>query len=123
MGSADVGVEPAGARDVSDIGPPTSMGESVLREFDGLLLEFCGVLAPGDGEPALMEPPDCEADCAVRCVDDSGRSLSESRPRGLDVCAGLLERRGSSSSISPVISGDDSRLLCSYKRAREMIVL
>lgn len=45
-------------RVVNDIGPPTSMGESVFREFEGLLLGLRGVLVPGDGDPALIEPTD-----------------------------------------------------------------
>lgn len=44
----------------NDMGPPTSMGESVLRELEGLLVGFRGVLAPGEGDPALIEPTDCE---------------------------------------------------------------
>lgn len=47
-------------RVANEMGPPTSMGESVLREFDGLFVGLRGVLAPGEGEPALMEPTDCE---------------------------------------------------------------
>lgn len=58
---------------VSDMGPPTSMGESVLREFEGLLgpapPPAMGVLRSlrpdGDGEPALMEPRDWEAEWGV----------------------------------------------------------
>lgn len=72
---------------VSDMGPPTSIGESVLRELEGLLgprPPANGVCSrmPGEGEPALMEPSDCEAECgvAVSWAEDSGRSLSlESR--------------------------------------------
>lgn len=61
-------------------------------------------LRPGDGDPALPEP-DCDIDC-VSCVDECGRSMSESA-RGL--CGGPLELRRSSS-LSPQMSGDDSRL-------------
>jgi len=56
---------------VNDMGPPTSMGESVLRELEGLLgprpPEARGVCSrmPGEGEPALMEPRDWEAECGV----------------------------------------------------------
>lgn len=47
---------------VSEIGPPTSIGESVLREFVGLLVRLWrGVCVPEEGEPALMDPSDCEA--------------------------------------------------------------
>lgn len=139
---------------VSDMGPPTSMGESVLREFEGLLgprppplMEARGVcsrMPEGEGEPALMEPSDCEAECgvAVSWLDDSGRSLSlESRwrwaPLGLRECCcwsmgpfvrGLCERwRGGSSSmsssISPVMSGDDSResWSCTRKRVKKKL--
>ena len=49
----------------NDMGPPTSIGESVLRELEGLFVGFRGVRAPGDGEPALIEPTDCEPEWAL----------------------------------------------------------
>lgn len=62
---------------------------------------------PGDGEPALPEH-DCDTDWWL-CIwidDDCGRSKSES-VRGLWAGALVLKR---SSSLSPIISGDESRL-------------
>ena len=82
-----------------DVGPPTSIGESAVADIVGLLAEFreglrgerCLIsirsrrllwtyLKLGDGgDPTL---PDCDIDCWVSCVDDCGRSISES-VRGL----------------------------------------
>lgn len=59
-------------------------------------------LKPGDGEPPLPEQ-DCEIDCVI-CVEDNGRSASES---AVGLCGAQLDL---SSSLSPKMSGDDSRL-------------
>lgn len=64
-------------------------------------------LKPGDAEPALPEHDfDIDWWLFICVVDDCGRSKSES-VRGL--CGGTLELRRSSS-LSPIMSGDDSRL-------------
>ena len=62
----EFGPPPLMPRPANGIGPPTSIGESVLCELVGLrvLLEFNGVRTPGDGEPALIEP-DCDADWVI----------------------------------------------------------
>lgn len=68
---------------VRQIGPPTSIGESVFREFVGLLVRLCrGVCVPEEGESALIEPSDWEAaECALfKRLDDRGLSVSESVP-------------------------------------------
>lgn len=59
-------------------------------------------LNPGEGDPPLPEQ-DCEIDCVI-CVDDNGRSASES---AVGLCGAPLDL---SSSLSPKISGDDSLL-------------
>lgn len=117
---------------VNGIGPPTSIGGDSAF---GLSPEFCDVLfnklkeksikrlkiiiqsqwnlklfswivylKPGDGEPALPEH-DCDIVWWLWCCvdDDLGLSKSESE------WAGALELK-CSSSLSPTISGDDSRL-------------
>lgn len=44
---------------VNEMGPPTSMGESVFLEFVGLLVRLWrGVCVPEEGEPALIDPSD-----------------------------------------------------------------
>lgn len=66
-----------------------------------IILSNCWTyLNPGDGDPPLPEQ-DCEIDCVI-CVEDNGRSVSESAVGlwGLDL----------SSSLSPKISGEDSLL-------------
>lgn len=72
---------------------------------------------PGDGEPTLPEH-DCDIDWWLCiCIDDDcGRSKSES-VRGLWAGALVLK---CSSSLSPMISGDDSRL-CSFCRSKKKI--
>lgn len=74
-------------------------------------------LKPGDGEPALPEQ-DCDIDWWwIGIDDDCGRSKSES-VRGL--CGGALVLKRSSS-LSPIISGDDSRLcsVCIWMETKE----
>lgn len=119
---------------VNDRGPPTSIGESalagiglppecwdVLKSLQKIITIFSLLLRlkvqpternnfylkPGDAEPALPEH-DLDIDWwLIMCVvDDCGRSKSES-VRGL--CGGTLELMRSSS-LSPIMSGDDSRL-------------
>lgn len=115
---------------VNDNGPPTSIGESAFGGIglppecwdvlESYQIEFISgdsdeeveeitvsYLKVGDAEPALPEHDfDIDWWFIICAADDCGRSKSES-VRGL--CGGTLELR-CSSSLSPIMSGDDSRL-------------
>lgn len=81
-------------------------------------------LNPGDGVPTLPEPErDKDCDCVI--FVDNGRSVSESI-RGL--MGGALELRpSSSSSISPVIFGDEesreSPSICNDFHKRKLLII
>lgn len=85
---------------------------------------FCSIilniyLNPGDGEPTLPEH-DCDIDWWLWiCMDDDcGRSKSES-VRGLWAGALVLK---CSSSLSPMMSGDESRLCSFYWNQRNCLI-